>query len=62
MSRWTHSVCDDCYGVLEPGRQPTRLIEAVLEFCCRCGDLTASGIYYRADPLEMHHCAHRPEE
>lgn len=62
MSRWTHAVCDDCYEELEPGRTPTRMVEAELEVCCSCGDLTASGIFYRADPLAMGFCAHKSGE
>lgn len=53
MSKWTHPVCGPCYDDLEPGREPSRLVTPDLETCCRCGQLTRSGIYYRADPATM---------
>lgn len=61
MSRWTHSVCDECYAELEPGRTPYRLVEehklrSII--CCRCGDVHTSGIWYRRDP-DLLHCQGR---
>jgi hypothetical protein len=48
MSRWTHPICDRCYGVKEPGRQPVRVVDVAPEPCCWCG--AATSIYYRYDP------------
>ena len=28
-SKWTHSLCEACYRVLEPGGGPVRLVEAI---------------------------------
>lgn len=46
---WNHLLCDDCYEIEEPGREPIRLLEEVGD-CCRCGDYTESGIMYRNNP------------
>lgn len=61
MSRWTHALCDRCWGALEGERIPSRVREADRETCCRCGGVTFSGIYYRADPASMTHCDHTEE-
>lgn len=53
MSRWTHSLCDECYAVLQPGREPSRIVQADMEACCRCCAMHQSGIYYRANPEHM---------
>jgi len=29
VSKWTHSLCEACYRVLEPGREPVRLVESL---------------------------------
>lgn len=50
MSKWTHSMCEVCYQILEPDRLIVRLINPDLEACCRCSQGHQSGIYYRAHP------------
>lgn len=57
MSGWTHLLCDDCYAEVEPYRDPSR-VRHDIGTCCRCGDITVSGIYYRADPGEYRECDH----
>ena len=57
MSRWTHAVCDFCYGQICPGRQPSRLINPdsdtpEVDVCCKCGAAT-QGVYWRADPTTL---------
>jgi hypothetical protein len=52
-SPWRHALCAPCYEALEPGRNPVALRDAQVELCCRCGLLTVSGIYYRADPESL---------
>lgn len=49
---WNQPICGRCYGIREPGRQPSGLKEefADLEICCDCGEPTKEGIYYRVDP------------
>ena len=51
-SRWTHSVCDECYDKISGGEpaSPHRLIGAGEDKCCVCGNQHASGIYLRIDP------------
>ena len=55
MSRWTHSLCADCYGEEEPGRQPVTVADdfRLWEDCCRCGKRHRSGIYYRKNPWKF---------
>jgi hypothetical protein len=54
MSRWTHSICDDCWdNVYEAGRKgqlPSRVADADIERCCFCTNNHKSGIYVRYDP------------
>lgn len=50
MSDWTHPVCDDCWDFLHPAHPSPRKGEGEVASCCRCGELTESGIYIRADP------------
>lgn len=50
MGKWTHAICDDCYLIRWPDRQPIRLVNVQLENCCFCGHETDSGIYTREDP------------
>jgi hypothetical protein len=54
MSRWTHSICEDCYYKLREERDwaklPSRLREPEPENCCYCGHQHQSGIYVRDDP------------
>lgn len=54
MSNWTHPICLRCWYALHPARKPVRISGLQLENCCRCGTLTAHGIYFRADPAELH--------
>ncbi len=56
MSRWRHSICDLCWHVYAPDREPIRLTEPELERCCFCGGDTRSGIYVREDPVKLLHC------
>jgi hypothetical protein len=53
LSKWTHSLCDTCYQKLEPGRVPTRMKQADVEACCKCGVMHSSGIYYRCAPEDL---------
>lgn len=56
MSRWNHVVCEHCYFLLRPGREPTRARNQPSQPCCYCGDCTSDGIYYRAEPTEPQFC------
>jgi hypothetical protein len=58
MSDWTHTVCEECYQQLEPGREPVRVVVPSKETCCRCGETTDDGIYYRDNPKSYRHCNH----
>lgn len=53
MSKWTHSICDDCWHKKEPEIEPSRLVDVIGNICCFCGLLTTSGIYVREDPTEL---------
>jgi len=55
MSKWTHSLCETCYRLLEPGWEPVRLVESIREraVCCRCQKSHQSGISYRGDPQRL---------
>ena len=48
MSKWNHSVCDQCFEKRQPGREPVR----VVSICCDCGVQHRSGIYVRGDPKQ----------
>lgn len=48
-SRWNHSICDDCWDKLNPGREPSRLFDGP-EVCCFCGETHNSGILVRRHP------------
>jgi hypothetical protein len=63
VSKWTHSLCEACYRVLEPGREPVRLVESIREraVCCRCQKSHHSGIYYRGDPQRFTCGGHHEE-
>lgn len=55
MSKFTHALCDACYGELEPGRVPVRVKKEFRpreHHCCRCGKPT-NGVFYRAPPDEL---------
>jgi hypothetical protein len=53
MSEWNHPLCDRCWTTQFGERVPHRLVEPLAERCCRCGEFTESGIYYREDPAKM---------
>ena len=56
---WTHAICRDCYGQLEPGREPVLVPpdETGAPKCCFCGEPTIGPtIYYRAHPAWARHC------
>jgi hypothetical protein len=61
MNWTTHVLCADCWRRENPDRQPIRAREAESETCCRCGQETHAGIYVRADPATMKHCAEEQE-
>lgn len=53
MSNWTHSICEVCYQLAEPGREPSRVVYEEPEGpvrCCFCLQPTVRGIFYRAKP------------
>jgi hypothetical protein len=49
MSKWNHSICEECWKVRYNGN-PVRVTEREVEKCCFCGLKQAHGIYVRADP------------
>lgn len=53
MSKWTHSLCVQCWNGMRPGRQTAADGEGDREKCCRCGRVHSSGIYVREDPANM---------
>jgi hypothetical protein len=60
MSRWNHSICEDCWDKRNPGREPVRVrlekledMNAINEVCCFCGDKHSSDIYVREDPAGL---------
>jgi hypothetical protein len=53
MSKWTHAICDGCWGKRNPGRLATVLINKNVEICCFCGEKTTAGIYVRAEPSKL---------
>ena len=53
MSRWTHSICDSCWNIKEPIREPVHIMHGEIEICCFCGKETRSGIYVRYNPEEL---------
>jgi len=59
-SRWTHLVCAECYGLLEPGRAPSVVRDDDEDQCCLCGKDTGDGIYYRGDPVGYPFCRENP--
>jgi len=54
MSQWTHSICDLCWFA-KNACMPTRTKEGQQEkeLCCFCNMEHSSGIYLRADPIEV---------
>ena len=63
MSKWTHSLCEACYQVLETEREPAQPVESIREraVCGRCQKSHHSGISYRGDPQQFT-CGGRHEE
>lgn len=65
MSRWTHSICDDCWTKREGDRTPHRVRFPEdgpnQSHCCFCGNHHSSGIYTREDPNEVACKAQGPE-
>lgn len=55
MADWTHAVCRKCWPMLDPDGKPTGNGPeiGVLEQCCWCRQLTASGIYRRHNPTVL---------
>ena len=53
-SKWTHPICKKDYAVMEPDREPVSVKGWEAEICCWCGEVTISGIFYRADPDVVH--------
>lgn len=49
-SKFTHSICDDCWKKREPGRKPARTMDVDNHPCCFCGVAHDSGIYVRENP------------
>lgn len=49
---WNQPICDTCWEVLNPDREPFRIKDIIRETerCCICGDTTKSGIYTRLNP------------
>jgi hypothetical protein len=43
----TVPICDACWLIEAPGREPVRLAEPDTEHCYRCKQKTRSGIYVR---------------
>lgn len=54
MSRWTHSICVECWNKQRPENQVDHgeLDNTEPEICCWCEGKTTTGIYLRADPAE----------
>ena len=52
MSKWTHSICEECWTLKRGPLTPTRMKEEYREkeLCCFCGKEHESGIYLRGDP------------
>ena len=52
MSSWTQPICDNCWNLNFPDREPVRMEAPMVEIetCCACAARTRSGIYVRRDP------------
>lgn len=50
MSRFTHSICEQCWAEKEPGRVPYALLDPPREPCCYCGREHQSGIRLKQNP------------
>jgi hypothetical protein len=53
MSEWNQPICDRCWRLREPERQPVRMVAPSRETCAFCGESTKSGILVRHDPREV---------
>lgn len=52
-----HAVCRPCWRKdHSDGRPPVTLLDGEIEFCCRCGALTAAGIFVRGAREEYPCC------
>jgi hypothetical protein len=57
-SAWTHTLCDTCWALLNPGHEPPRVLTmnpgpsgaGGEDICCQCGAQNCRGIYIREDP------------
>lgn len=49
MSQYTHAICEHCWSLKHPNREP-HIGRKKVETCCYCGVLTNSGILSRDDP------------
>lgn len=58
LNRETHSICDECWKVRSPGRQPFRVKPEWVEEepCCFCGAKTESGIFVLEYADALSHC------
>lgn len=61
-SRFTHTICVDCWIKKNPDRQPTRVTGFKCETCCYCKSPTLDGIYVRGKPEETPCKGIHPEE
>jgi hypothetical protein len=56
-SAWTHTLCGECWALLNPGREPVRLLHlnpGPEDICCECGRQVRNGvIYVREDPRKF---------
>ena len=53
MSEWTHSICGSCWKKSPRSKfEPIKVVDAPLEHCCFCGQVTQEGIYTRHDPAD----------
>ncbi len=57
MSRWNHSICEDCWKEKNPEKEPTRATTRKTKRCCICGKKHMSRIFVREDP-EVTDCTH----
>ncbi len=57
MSRWNHSICEECWNKRHPDREPVRIREEYRDEkpipCCYCSRPHQSGIYVRDDPATL---------
>ncbi len=50
MSKWQHSICNECWEKQNPGQAAHRMVDAPKRQCCFCMKLHPSGIMVHADP------------